>query len=408
MSYPQYSSHSAFYRPDLALIDHRPEWLRLAEQAEELNRKSLGPTSIADLDRYPGAAAAARQLMERQALAASYRPAADLLGAPDWPTAARVIQGLAPVLNAKRFLDEEHLNHQARDAASMYRNQADEMAAKAGLLPDQLRSIANQTAGIHAPGLLDEYRLTGDQLAVRLGLAGAVSAWASSQAHLAEFARGAAYSDLLKATRGIGMDEYNAMRAIASGLVPTFGSARDYSQFLNAAGLDLPRGPRLRWLSPSERNSRKRLMLDAYKQPRYVERSRTLLLQYEGLLRDFIDRMMTDHYGEDWAEQRLKLCGCGDLLRKWKDRSKPVLIHADFAHYGKIMTFPAHFEAVFEAGFDDCEVLGSLIDAARTLRAMLMHGHEFTLEHVRQLKVVWKTLEKGILLVPDYEIEYCG
>ena len=118
---------------------------------------------------------------------------------------------------------------------------------------------------------------------------------------------------------------------------------------------------------------------------------------------------MANTYGEDWAEQRLPLCGCKDLLRKWKSRGGDVLDHADYAHYKQIMSYPEHFEAVFEVGFDDPQSLAELLMRAGGLRAASHHARTLSLKDLRNLRLIWRTIERGLVaFTPDYEIEPCG
>ncbi len=135
-------------------------------------------------------------------------------------------------------------------------------------------------------------------------------------------------------------------------------------------------------------------------------RAQSLNHRYEAVLREIVDAAMADAYGEDWPETRLPLCGCNDLLGRWRKRGGDVLGLADFAHYEKIMSHPDHFVAVFEAGFDDPAALAHLLKEARRLRAASHHGHEFTLEDLRDLRLTWRTLETGLIaFTDDYEVE---
>ncbi|PWC96003.1 hypothetical protein TSO5_08915 [Azospirillum sp. TSO5] len=125
------------------------------------------------------------------------------------------------------------------------------------------------------------------------------------------------------------------------------------------------------------------------------------------MLRDIIDVSMEIEYGEDWVEDRLSACGCKGLLGKWRKRGGFVIEHADYAHYKDIMTHPEHFEAIFSAGFSDTDELRELIDKAGDLRAASHHAREFTKEDLRDLRLVWTSLEKGLLaLTPDQDIDY--
>ncbi|MFC0194728.1 hypothetical protein, partial [Aureimonas pseudogalii] len=90
----------------------------------------------------------------------------------------------------------------------------------------------------------------------------------------------------------------------------------------------------------------------------------------------------------------------------WRKRGGDVLDHADYAHYARIMSNPEHFEVVFEAGFDDPAALAALLHDAGRLRAASHHARAFTLEDLRDLRVIWKTIETGLIaFVSDYEVE---
>lgn len=80
--------------------------------------------------------------------------------------------------------------------------------------------------------------------------------------------------------------------------------------------------------------------------------------------------------------------------------------HADYAHYERTMSHPEHFEAVFESGFDDISDLATLIKKAGQLRAAPQHFHPFTPEALRDLRLIWRTIETGLLaLTADYDFE---
>jgi hypothetical protein len=138
----------------------------------------------------------------------------------------------------------------------------------------------------------------------------------------------------------------------------------------------------------------------------HAKKARTVAQRYELTLRDILDEVMVSEYGEEWAIERLPLCDCKDLLGRWQKRGGEVLDHADYAHYERIMSYPAHFEAVFEVGFDDLMTLAALIKKAGTLRAALQHFHPFSPEDLRDLRLIWRTIETGLLaLTEDYDFE---
>jgi len=188
--------------------------------------------------------------------------------------------------------------------------------------------------------------------------------------------------------------------------VPMFGTLNDYGQFLNAAGLSLPHWPHVRLLTIGEKRRRLRAMLNSNAEPVHVKKAKSLDHRYQLTLREILVDVMTGAYGEDWAVERLPLCDCKDLLGKWKKRGGEVLDHADYFHYERIMSHPEHFETVFAAGFDDRAALAALINKARSLRSKFAHSNPFTLENLRDLRLIWLTIETGLLaLTADYDIE---
>lgn len=109
-------------------------------------------------------------------------------------------------------------------------------------------------------------------------------------------------------------------------------------------------------------------------------------------------------YGEDWAEERLPLCGCEGLLGRWRSGGGDfVLEYADYHHYKKIMGHPEHFAELFEAGFEDREALIGLIEKAGNLRAPSHHARPFTTEDLRDLRTTWRLLEKGLAALDGHD-----
>ena len=133
----------------------------------------------------------------------------------------------------------------------------------------------------------------------------------------------------------------------------------------------------------------------------------SLVHRYELILREIIDDLMAATYGDDWASARLPECDCKDLLGKWRKRGGDgnVLDHADYAHYARIMTHPDHFAAVFGTGFEDRAQLAELLKGAGKLRSASHHSRVFTIDDLRTLRTVWRTIEAGLIaLTGDYDL----
>lgn len=133
-----------------------------------------------------------------------------------------------------------------------------------------------------------------------------------------------------------------AVAAFRQSSLPVLDSLSSYRTFFDGTGLILPRWPKVRLLTKAEKRRRFRDRLRAKAEPPHVKRAKSLVHRYELTLRDILDAVMAEEYGEDWAESRLPLCDCRDLLGKWRKRGGDVLDHADYVHYARIMAYPEH------------------------------------------------------------------
>ncbi len=266
---------------------------------------------------------------------------------------------------------------------------------------------------------LGTLRLGHEQLAERLTLGGPVlqglrERWAESQFGMS-FSGLSAFSAMLDRQRMVGVDTLGLVRHLsATGLpnLPDMGSVRS---FLDAAGLVPPlsrglvlpnflRAPRVREVPPHERRARLQSRKRREEAPRHVVKAYRLVHTTERTLRRVLEELMTFAYGEDWAEERLPLCGCKDLLGKWRARGGLVLDHADWTHHARIMGHPDHHADIFAAGFENTEALAELMARARSLRAIIGHVNAFTPQNLLDLRLVFTTLEGGLIdSMPGFE-----
>ena len=199
-----------------------------------------------------------------------------------------------------------------------------------------------------------------------------------------------------------------ASRAFVLEAPPPLANLAEHRTFLDAAGLTLPRWPRVRRISAAEKHRRLGARLKHHAEPSAVRQAKSLVHRYELTLRDIVNDAMAEAYGEDWALERLPRCGCKDLLSRWRSRGGSVLDHADYHHYAAIMSDPEHFAAVFKSGFGDPGGLRALLGEAGRLRAASHHAHPFSAEDLRDLRVTWRTLAIGLVaLTPDHELDIC-
>lgn len=274
-----------------------------------------------------------------------------------------------------------------------------------GLDFPRIQSLAEQLQEVALPASLADYRSSlglataqiigierlGIGIAEALPIFGETSAFASLLRHSSGATEGvmATYSNLLQQR------------------LPEFPSVGAFGEFLNIAGLSLGRWPQVRLLTPRERQQRLRLRVRRLAPAPHVKKAKNLVHQHELMLREIIDDVMAAEYGEEWPLHRLVVCGCKDLIGRWQriNQGNP-LDYADYAHYIRIMTHDEHFSAVFSAGFDDDEELARLLKQAGDLRACSHHARDFALEDLRELRIVWNVLVKGLAtLIPGIIVE---
>ncbi|KTS10224.1 hypothetical protein SB2_06630 [Methylobacterium radiotolerans] len=273
------------------------------------------------------------------------------------------------------------------------------------VLEDQIQSAAKLAHSFALPDRLEQLKTPIDRLVGKLHSLDRFDLLRQPD-YMEAFSRTSAFSDALAGSLRVDAEIRNAAQVFAAGTIPPFANLADYRGFLDAAGLHLSRWPRLRLLSMAERRRRFKDKLRTKAEPRHVKQAKSLVHRYELMLREILDAMMAEAYGEDWPEARLPKCDCKNLLGKWRSRGGDVLDHADYAHYAQIMSHPEHFADVFELGFDDREALDGLMRTAGRLRARSHHARDFSPEDLRDLRVTWKTIEAGLIaFTATYDVE---
>ena len=326
---------------------------------------------------------------------AARESAVAMAAAGAWPSYER-IDGLSAIMRAQEEADR------------LYR------AAFSPAFVDRAESIAQLAAGYALPSVLEGFRTPTDSFVDRIlrmsdpGLG--VTAFAlSERPQIEAFARASAMADMFAESERLTRGVREAVGVFSITDMPQFANLEGYRHFLDAAGLRLSHWPRRRLLTMAEKRRRLKARLQANSAPPHVKRAKTLVHRYELTLREILDAVMAETYGEDWPDERLPLCDCKDLLGKWKNRGGEVLDHADYTHYARIMSHPEHFQAIFEAGFDDPEAVFDLLKQAGKLRAASLHAHLFTPDDLKALRLTWNQIETGLLaLTPDFDLEWTG
>lgn len=269
-----------------------------------------------------------------------------------------------------------------------------------------VRDLARRAEQIALPAALADYRSSLATMADRISvfdhdrLLGDATAFAA-------FARTSAFSDAISQSARVDTSLIDAARAYSLTAMPAFASFAAQRAFLDAAGLRLPRWPRIRLLTAAEKRKRFKARLQHNAETPEVKRAKSLVHRYELTMREIIDAAMAETYGEDWADHRLPLCDCKTLLGKRDKRGGEPLDHADYAHYRLIMSHPQHFADIFHLAFPDPPTVAQLIDDAGRLRAASHHARDFTTDDLRDLRVVWRMLEAGLLALTE-DIDFDG
>jgi hypothetical protein len=266
--------------------------------------------------------------------------------------------------------------------------------------------MVNIASAIRLPDALEAYRISDFSAAAQLTQA------RFDLAHLARdaveaFHASSAVAQVLSAAKMIGSHELTAISAFTHIEIPdSMSTVSTYGRFLSSAGLWVNHWPHTRLLSHAERRRRLKQRMHAHRPSVEQRRAYDLIFRYEMVLREVIDCAMEDHYGEEWHVERLPLCGCKDLLGRWEKRGGAVLDHADFPHYSRIIADAEHFAAIFHVAFETTDIASDQIDRVRRLRTESFHpGHVFTIENLRELRLVLRQIEVAMLaLTPEHEV----
>lgn len=250
---------------------------------------------------------------------------------------------------------------------------------------------------LQLPDILEQYRPSDAVLASRFLAAYRKPWWSDS--YLEALNSHAALSNMLDRPQIVGHEMLTAIESAMSKASFWLDSQHHTRLLLQHSGL--LRLPRFRRLTSAEREQEVKRRLKASTPPPQVRKAHSLIHRYELVLRDVITQSMEEEYGEDWAIQRLPECNCKTLLGRKCDAGERVLDLADFPHYAAIMSHPRHFKEVFSKGFESPETIESLISRVRALRKRSHHARTFTPENLRELTIVWRTIETGLIMLID-------
>lgn len=294
-------------------------------------------------------------------------------------------------LNASRLVQPYRLDFEALKYANV--------SEKIGLEQSKLLETLAQQVGVdrshgllQLPDYLESSRLSDITFAERLVEAHRQSWW--DEAQIVALNAHTALSSFLDRTTAVDFGMRAAIDATLATPFPEFSSFRSAGQFLEISGL--LRFPKLRQRSHGEKRGRVKEMLQDNKPPRQVRKAHSLFHTYERSMRIIIADAMEEEYGENWAAERLPVCGCKTLLGRTLQEGETVLDSADFYHYRLIMCFAEHYERVFTRGFDDVEELEGMLSRLGRLRGLSHHARTFQPEDLRESATLWRTMEIGL------------
>lgn len=369
--------------------------------------------------------AAEQEHQERlRAMAAGYQERAELIGL------ARSISGLAARLSPIETAMRPY--RAIQEAVAPFRHIAEQQAQWAAL--SGVSELARTTSGlrdaIHGlaiaspvwseaqrmaelvsrmqlPSTLASFHVVPERLAERLALmhAPALAGHWTDPAVASGIANASALSRMFGDMGRVNADAWHAASEFRHAGLPGIADVGVARATLDAGGLQVglfsvPYFDRF-ILPPLPTKGEKRRALNRMKKRRKPSplhlRATSQIGTIELTLRDVVSRAMEVTYGPDWVEERLTACGCRGLLGKVRARGGTVLEHADWADYERIMCDPVHFEAVFSVGFDDVEVLRSVLVAVKQDRARALHFNAFTVENLTAVRTSCKALEAGLM-----------
>ncbi len=284
----------------------------------------------------------------------------------------------------------------SRQMAEIARLGAFDPSKLSGLMTSAVEA-ARLAGHLNLPDTLERYRQTDTVLASRLVDAYQMPWWMDS--HLEALSSHAALSNMLDETRRVDHSALSAIESMLSSPIRGLESVRQARQFLGISGL--LRYPRLRVLTKAEKRRHVKSLVKENAAPTHVRKAHSITHRYELTLRAVIARCMEDAYGEDWATERLPECDCKKLLGKQLEGDETVLDHADYTQYAAILSHAKHFEAVFSKGFDNAEELSRTLLRVGQLRARAHHARTFTAEDLRELAMLWRAIEAGLIELID-------
>jgi hypothetical protein len=261
---------------------------------------------------------------------------------------------------------------------------------------------ARLAGAFELPDLLEQYRVTDVSLAAQLVDAHRLSWWEDSCAEVLN--AHSALSAMFDRIDVLGRDAWSAIDSVLSDPWLELHTVRQARELLGISGLLRP--PLFRILTRKEKRRTIRLLIRDNAMSAEVRKAQGLVHRNEKVLRVLIAQCMEGAYGEDWAKERLTLCGCKKLLGRPLEGDESVLDHADYKHYELIMCHDEHFEAVFAVAYEDVDALRQMIGRLGQLRARSHHGRTFTPKDYRELVTLWRAMEAGFeCLIDDVVID---
>jgi len=104
-----------------------------------------------------------------------------------------------------------------------------------------------------------------------------------------------------------------------------------------------------------------------------------IIYAFESRVRRFIDEIMTERFGPNWAKHRVP----GDMKKDWEEKKtkaldsgepeRPLICYADFTHYETVIVRRDNWEEVFKAVFRNKESVTESLRRLYPMRVPTMH-----------------------------------
>jgi len=136
--------------------------------------------------------------------------------------------------------------------------------------------------------------------------------------------------------------------------------------------------------------------------PTHMVSAYKIIYTFESKIRKFIDKIMTERYGSNWATHRVP----GDMKKNWDEKrtkaldygesEHPLICYADFTHYETIIVRRDNWEEVFKAVFRNKASVTESLRRLYPMRIPTMHTRIIISDDILYLMAETQRILKAI------------